>query len=65
MTLKEINIGGTFRRTKKGIVWRKLNEQGMDNKMSSIRTVERYNTRCHRLSYRETVVAQTIEVYPV
>lgn len=65
MTLKELAIGETFRRTPKGIVWKKLNEQGMNNCSSSIKTVEKYNTRCHRMSYKETVVDQTIEIYPV
>lgn len=63
MKLKDLNIGDKFRRSKKGIVWIKLNEQGMNNLCSSIRTVDKYNTRCWRLSHRETVVKQDIEVY--
>lgn len=63
MKLKDLDIGDKFRRSKKGIVWVKLNEQGMNNVCSSIRTVDKYNTRCHRLSHRETVVNQDIEVY--
>jgi len=63
MKLSDIEIGDKFRRSKKGIVWIKLNEQGMNNSCSSIRTVEKYNTRCWRLSHRETVINQNIEVY--
>jgi len=65
MTLKELAIGEKFRRTKKVIVWVKLNEQGMNNMASWIRTVEQYNTRCNRLSYRQTWVKQDIEIYPI
>lgn len=63
MKLSDVPIGGKFRRSKKGIVWIKLNEQGMHNLYSSIRTVEKYNTRCWRLSYRETTIIQSIEVF--
>lgn len=63
MKLSDIAIGDKFRRSKKGIVWIKLNEQGMNNLYSSIRTLDKYNTRCWRLSHRETVVSQSIEVF--
>lgn len=63
MTLKEIKIGGKFKLTPKGIVWIKLNVQGLDNLYSSIQTELTYKTRCQRFSKRNKVISVNTEVF--
>lgn len=63
MQLKEIKIGEKFKLTPKGIVWIKLNVQGMYDLQSSIQTELTYKTRCQRMSKRNKVIPIDTEVY--
>lgn len=64
MTLQDIPIGGRFRLSPKGIVYEKLNEQGMENAASYIRNLIPARCRKSKSGYRERLYLQTKTVYP-
>lgn len=65
ITLKEIPVGGQFRLSPTGILYEKVNEQGMENMCATIRNVVRKPSRkCHK-GFKEIVKFQTIKVYPI
>lgn len=55
-----------FRLTKKGVVWVKINDQGMNNQCAYLKTVIKTNTRCQRLGYKHKYCNNsTTFIYPV
>ena len=50
--LREIKPGELFRLAKRGVVWKKVNDQGMNDCVAYITTIVKTNTRCQRLGYK-------------
>jgi hypothetical protein len=65
MTLKDLKIGDRFKLSKKGVVWIKETEQGMDNHVSYCRTEIPTSTRCRggRKSYRNRLFYQSQQIF--
>ena len=63
--LRQIPIGGKFRITKNGVIYEKIQEQGMDNCIAYIQNVVRKPSRKCHTGFKQTSKLQTIKVYPI
>lgn len=52
VSLRDVEINGFFYLNLKGVTWKKLQEQGMNNKCTYATTIKKTNTRCQRPGYK-------------